>query len=132
MIVVAAPAPTIDMVRLAPRSPTAFPSQPPALVPLVDKIYVPAGRLMVVLSLAGRFANWRAPRRLQSLPAAVHAETAANEPPEGSSVLSTVIVVFGALGTTLTLGPVDSSTIRSVTPLSLLGSAKAATGALST
>ena len=53
----------------------------------------------MVLSFEGRLANWRAPRRLQSLPAAVHAEAAVNPAPEGSSVLSTVIVVFGALGT---------------------------------
>ena len=58
-----------------------------------------AGRLIVVLLLAGLFANWSAPRRLQSLAAPVHAEAAVKRPPEGSSVLSTVIVVFGALGT---------------------------------
>src|SRR5215213_8767394 len=83
IIVVAAPAPTIDIVWFAPRSPTAFPSQPTALVPL----------------LAALFANWRAPRRLQSLAAPVHAEAAVNPAPEGSSVRSTVIVVFGAFGT---------------------------------
>src|SRR5215217_8403278 len=132
MIVVAAPAPTIDMVRLAPRSPTVFPSQPPALVPLIDKIYVPAGRLIVVLSLAGRLANWRAPRRLQSLPAAVHAEATVKPAPEGSSVRSTVIVVFGALGTISSSALVASSTSTSVTPLSFLGSGNTATGVLST
>src|SRR6476659_2025828 len=100
MIVVAAPAPVIVMDWLAPRSPTALPSQPPALVPLMARMYVFAGRLIVVLVLAGLLANWIAPRRLQSLPAAVHAEAAVSPAPAGSSVLSTVIVVFGALGTT--------------------------------
>ena len=38
MIVVAAPAPTIDIVWFAPRSPTVLPSQPDALVPLIDKM----------------------------------------------------------------------------------------------
>src|SRR6185295_14158036 len=72
-----------------------------------------------------------APRRLQSLPAAVHAEAADNPAPEGSSVLSTVIVVFGALGTTFTSALAESSTSTSVTPLSFLGNGNTATGALS-
>src|SRR5215213_4798123 len=85
---------------------------------------------MVVLLLAGRFANWIAPRKLQSLPAAVHAEAVVSPAPEGSSVLSTVIVVFGAFGTML--GPVLSSTTTSVVPLSFFGSVNTATGSLAT
>src|SRR6185503_12407894 len=88
--------------------------------------------LIVVLLLAGLFANWRAPRRLQSLAAPVHADTAANDPPEGSSVLSTVIVVFGALGTILSSVLVELSITTSVVPFSFVGRVNAATGALST
>src|ERR1044072_6138871 len=132
MIVVAAPAPMIDIVWLAPRSPTVLPSQPPGLVPLVERMKVPAGRLIVVLLLAALFANWRAPRKLQSLAPAVHAEAAANEAPEGSSVLSTVIVVFGASGTIDRFVLVESSTTTSCTPLSFEGRVNAATGVLCT
>ena len=63
-----------------------------------------AGRLIVVLLLAALLANWSAPRRLQSLPAAVHAEAAVNPAPEGSSVRSTVIVVFGGKCGVITIG----------------------------
>src|ERR1041385_726717 len=130
MIVVAAPAPVIVIVWFAPRSPTVLPSQPPAPVPLMAKTEVPAGRLIVVLLLAGLLANWRAPRKLQSLAAPVHAEAAVNPAPEGSSVLSTVIVVFGASGTTDRLVLVESSKTTSCTPLSFDGRVNAATGVL--
>src|SRR5688500_7898585 len=86
---------------------------------------------MVVLLLAGLFANWSAPRRLQSLAAPVHAEAAVNAAPAGSSVLSTVIVVFGAFGRTSSSVLVESSTSISLTPLSFLGRGNTATGALS-
>src|SRR6185436_21089574 len=72
-----------------------------------------------------------APRRLQSLAAAVHAEAAVNPAPEGSSVLSTVIVVFGALGTTANPVLVVLSITTSVSPLSFFGRVNTATGALS-
>src|SRR5215216_3383682 len=114
IIVVAAPAPTSVMVWFAPRSPTVFPSQPTALVPLMDKMYVPAGILIVVLLFAGLLANWSAPRKLQSFRAPVQAEAVVNPAPDGSSVLSTVIVVFGALGTILRSALVDSSMTTSV------------------
>ena len=80
----------------------------------------------------GRLANWIAPRRLQSLPAAVQAEAAVNPAPEGSSVLSTVMVVFGAFGTMSNSVLKESSTTTSLTPLSFFGSVNTATGALST
>src|SRR5678815_2187998 len=86
---------------------------------------------MVVLLFEGRLANWRAPRRLQSLPAAVHAEAAVNPAPDGSSVLSTVIVVFGAFGTMFTSELEVLRITTSVTPLSFLGRGKTATGVLS-
>src|SRR5678816_4129316 len=87
---------------------------------------------MVVLLLEGRLANCSAPRRLQSLPAAVHAEAAVNPAPDGSSVLSTVIVVLGAFGTISKDVLAESSTTTSVTPLSFLGRVNTATGVLST
>src|ERR1043166_2737533 len=132
MIVVADPAPVIVIVWLAPRSPTVLPSQPPAPVPLILKMYVLAGRLIVVLLLAGLLANWIAPRKLQSLAAPVHAEAAVSAAPEGSSVLSTVIVVFGAFGTIDRFVLVESSTTTSCTPLSFDGRVNAATGVLCT
>src|ERR1051325_8265344 len=94
------------------------------------KVYVPAGILIVVLLFAALFANWSAPRKLQSLPAAVHAEAAVNPAPEGSSVLSTVIVVFGASGTILRSVLVELSITTSVVPFSFFGSVITATGSL--
>src|SRR5687767_3368296 len=82
---------------------------------------------MVVLLFAGLLANVNAPRRLQSFNAAVQAEAAAL-----SSVLSTVIVVFGALGTIAGWMLSELSTMTSLTPFSFFGRVNTATGALST
>src|SRR5688572_30301075 len=87
---------------------------------------------MVVLLLAGLFANWSAPRKLQSLAAPVHAEAAVNPAPAGSSVLSTVIVVFGALGTIEGSALDELSITTSLVPFSFFGRVNTATGVLST
>src|SRR5258705_7153308 len=84
--------------------------------------------LIVVLLLSGSLAKVNAPRTLQSFAAAVHADA---DPAALSSVLSTVIVVLGAAGTTLSALLAALSISTSVTPLSFLGSASTATGALS-
>src|SRR5436190_13982870 len=86
---------------------------------------------MVVLLLAGLLANWNAPRRLQSFAAPVHADAAVNPAPEGSSILSTAIVAFVPAGRTLIALLAAFSISTSVTPLSFLGRARTATGALS-
>src|SRR5688572_32584711 len=91
---------------------------------------MPAGRLIVVLLLAGLLAKAIAPRKLQSFAAPVQAEAAVNAAPEGSSVLSTVIVVLAAFSTMIDSLLSELSTTTSRAPLSFRGSANAATGAL--
>src|SRR6476646_3254176 len=93
MIVVAAPAPTIEVLLPAMfRSPIFSSRQKPiSALPSVVRLYVPAGRLIVVPALA--FAKMVAPRKLQSLGATVHADAV-----KLSSVRSTVMVAnAGAL-----------------------------------
>src|SRR5258705_1982509 len=72
-----------------------------------------------------------APRKLQSLAAPVQAEAAVNAAPDGSSVLSTVIVVFGALGRMFTSELEELRITTSVTPFSFRGRVNTATGVLS-
>src|SRR5216683_3964766 len=89
MIVVAAPAPMmLVLVAVISRSPIELSPLKPSPLPLMVSWYVPAGTRMVVPGL--RLANATAPRRLQSLAAAVQAEAAGL-----SSVLSTVILARG-------------------------------------
>ena len=98
MIVCAAPAPVIVVLCWSSRSPTVFPvaagSPPPThpLSPLMLSVYVFAPRTIVEPAFAGLFANWTAPRRLQSFAAAVQADAAVSAAPAGSSVRSTVSV----------------------------------------
>src|ERR1051326_5597612 len=86
MIVVPDPAPLmVVLVAVMSRSPIALlPENPSPAPPGILNWYVPAGRMMVVPGLA--FAKVTAPRKLQSLAAAVHADA-----PAASSVRSTVI-----------------------------------------
>src|SRR6476660_4883190 len=88
--------------------------------------------MMVVPGLAGELANWNAPRRLQSLAAPVQAEAAVNAAPDGSSVRSTVMVVFGGVGMILGVAIPLLSTTKSITPLSFCGNGKTANGSLAT
>src|SRR5215475_88498 len=85
---------------------------------------------MVVLLLAGLLANWSAPRRLQLFGFASQTEAAVKDAPDGSSVRSTVIVVFGALGTILGSTMFSLSTITSPSPFSFCCRGNTATGAL--
>src|SRR3712207_9388413 len=98
MIVDAAPAPVMVVLRLSSRSPRVLPvatgdslMQPPA--PLMLSVYVFAPRTIVEPAFAAMLANSTAPRREQSLAAAVQADAAVSAAPEGSSVRSTATVV---------------------------------------
>src|SRR5213594_4066951 len=90
MIVVAAPAPTIEVplavMSKSPKesSPLRNSTNPPGIV----KLYVPAGTLIVVPRF--RLAKATAPRRLQSFAAGLHTDAANRAAPDGSSVRSTV------------------------------------------
>src|SRR6185436_369892 len=86
--------------------------------------------MMVVPGLAGALANWNAPRKLQSFPAAVQAEAAVKPAPDGSSVRSTVMVVFGGVGMILGVASPELSTTISITPLSFCGRGNTANGSL--
>src|SRR5882724_1278783 len=119
------PFPLIVVLVLIPRSPASLPSHPPA-APLVVSVKVPAGMVMVDPGLA--LVNWTAPRKLQLFGFASQTDAAANDPPEGSSKRSTVIVV-GTKGNTVgaALFFCINTILRS--PFSFWGSASTAAGA---
>src|SRR6185369_6219395 len=97
MVVVPAPAPLmIVLLPLMSRSPIELlPVKPSGAPPGILSWYVPAGTTIVVPGFT--FENATAPRKLQSLAAAVQAEAAA-----ASSVRSTVIEanIIGFIGWT--------------------------------
>src|SRR4029079_7302175 len=91
-------------------------------------VYVFAPRTIVEPAFAGLFANWTAPRRLQSLAAPVQADAAVRPAPEGSSVRSTVSVEAAritAVGDTA-LSP---TTITPSFPIAVCGIGRTAVGA---
>src|SRR5688572_10583028 len=111
MMVVFMPPPVIVVLLFISRSPMLLPvalfsvTHPP--VPLMLSTYVPAGRVMtfaagLVGSVALLFALVIAPRKLQSLAAPVHAESAAL-----STVVSTVLETSTFSGTVARSGDSD-------------------------
>src|SRR5687768_1528423 len=62
-------------------------------------VYVFAPRRIVEPAFAGLFANWTAPRRLQSFAAPVQADAAVSAAPAGSSARSTVSVAAASVTT---------------------------------
>jgi hypothetical protein len=76
-----------------------------------------------------RLANWTAPRRLQSLNAAVQADAAVSAAPDGSWNRSTVIMAAGDATTSTNTVPWSVSSTRSLAPFTFCGSAAIASGA---
>src|SRR5258705_8302983 len=126
-IVDADPAPLIVVLVLIPRSPMVLPSHPPPPEPLLVRMTVPAGMVMVDPALA--LATWTAPRKLQSFAPAPHTEAAARDPPTGSSKRSTVGVAVGARGTMVGEALPFCSNTRLRSPFSFCGKAITAAGA---
>ena len=83
---------------------------------------------MVVGELAAILANCTAPRKLQSLAAPLQTDTAASDPPVGSSMRSTVIEV-ATVGTMAGVALCACKTTRSRSPFSFCGSCRTANGA---
>src|SRR5215211_1000026 len=123
----------IVVLWLISRSPMVFPvaaGSPPAthpLSPLMLSVYVPTPRLIVEPGLA--FASWTAPRRLQSLAAAVQADAAVSPAPAGSSKRSTVTLTAAAIVTSFGAAPPLPKTTTPRAPFTAVGSGSTAVAA---
>ena len=111
--------------------PVAAGSPPPThpLSPLMLSVYVFAPKTIVEPAFAGLFANWTAPRRLQSFATAgLQTDAAVSAAPAGSSVRSTVSVE-AAIVTTVGDTASSPTTTMPRSPIAVCGIGRTAVGA---